>query len=397
MSRAEDPFVRHFQDAIKKKDSETLGVEVEHFIVKKDTKEAVPYSGPGGVREILSGLMELYPGSEVLPDDDFFGFAAPEFTITLEPAAQMEISIEPLEDISEIGRIYEEFRNKLESVLEPAGLTALTVGVTPVSRVDDMELIPKERYHLMDEHFKTTGTGGRQMMRGTASLQVSIDYSSEEDFRRKLQAAYYYGPVMKLFCDNASVFQGEPLKKHLMRTDIWNRVDPNRCGILPGVFSETYGFRDYADFLWNLVPIFVKEGKKVRPTGLQTVAQVYGGKELTEQEILHVLSMSFPDVRLKQFLEIRFADCVPLSRILAYCALVKGLLCHEDGLRFAEREIRQKGLGEADIRDSENSLMEKGWDGSVYGRPVKELASEMLTLAEGNLPEEEKAYLKEFR
>ena len=89
----------------------------------------------------------------------------------------------------------------------------------------------------MDEHFKKTGTGGRQMMRGTASSQISVDYTSEEDFRRKLQAAYFYTPLFKLGTDRVKTFQGEPVGMRMKRTDIWNRTDPSRCGVLPGVFK----------------------------------------------------------------------------------------------------------------------------------------------------------------
>ena len=56
------------------------------------------------------------------------------------------------------------------------------VGYQPASRVEDLTLIPKHRYDWMNEYFRTSGTGGMQMMRGTASTQVSIDYESEEDF-----------------------------------------------------------------------------------------------------------------------------------------------------------------------------------------------------------------------
>lgn len=42
--------------------------------------------------------------------------------------------------------------------------------------------------------------------------------------------------------------------------------------------------------------------------------------------------MAFPEVRLKTYLELRMADSVPMNLMLAYCALLKGLLYSEEGV-----------------------------------------------------------------
>ncbi len=390
------PFIRYFQEGTKREKSSALGVELEHFIVDKKTGRAVPYGGEDGIRQILSELIMLYPKAQVLPDDDFFGFETPEFTITLEPAAALEISIAPEFSIKRIVDIYQDFYLKLDQVLKKKGYAAVTAGCQPQSPVESLTLIPKKRYALMDARFRQFGTGGMEMMRGTASLQVSIDYRSEEDFRNKLRAAYYFGPVLKLFCDNSSSFQGEPLKKRLKRTQIWRRVDPVRCGILPEVFSDPYGFLEYTAFLGAMPPIFIKKGREVIDTGDKTVAQLYEGKEVSREEVVHILSMAFPDVRLKQYLELRFADSVPLPFMMAYCALIKGLFYSDKGVSYAERQIAERGISEKEVSEAENGIMELGWKAHVYGRPVRELADEMLTLARSGLEKEEAGYLDAF-
>lgn len=396
MNDWKESFIDYFVHAAKKKAAPRLGVEIEHFILDRDSKKAAPYSGDRGVRQILARLMELYPEARILPDDDFFGFSIPDFTITIEPAAQLEISIAPMESIREIADIYRSFSKDLDAVLAPLGYAACNVGCQPVSLVTELEQIPKRRYDLMNAHFQQTGTGGMEMMRGSASLQVSIDYYSQEDFRRKLQAAYYYGPLLKLLCDNSPSFQGKHLGTHLKRTDIWRRTDPDRCGILPGVFSPSYGFADYAAFLGNMPPIFLKQGQAIQPTGFRRVSELFADKVLSEEEIAHVLSLTFPDVRVKQYLEIRFADSVPYPFIPAYCAVIKGLLYAEGGLEYAQRKIRGGHMSEEDIHEAEDTLMVQGWDAKVYGRPVTELAKELLQLAGEGLPEEERPWLDAF-
>jgi len=395
MSNWKEPFVRWFLEGTKQSAVSMLGVEIEHFILDNKNR-AVPYSGEKGVRQILLRLMALYPDAEIIPDDDFFGFSVPEFTVTLEPASQLELSISPTPEIRRIGQIYREFRRNLDAVLEAFGYSAVSCGCQPESRAADLELIPKKRYGLMHEYFKGTGTGGAEMMRGTASLQVSVDYHSESDFRRKIQAAFYYSPVFKLLCDNASSFQGIPLQTCLKRTDIWRRVDPDRCGILPGIFDSSYGFADYADFLGAMPPIFLKYGHQVLPTGDKTVAELFSDKEPDKEETAHILSMAFPDVRLKSVLEIRFADSVPLPFMLAYCSLVKGLIYSEEGLAHAEEQIVRNDFSETAVLQAEDDIMKNGWQAAVYGCRVGELAEQWLALAQRNLSEEEGKYLEAF-
>ena len=389
-------LVDYFEKGIKRTCEPKLGVEIEHFLLEKASGIAVPYSGERGVRRILGRLMEFYPEAAVLPDDDFFGFSVPDFNITLEPASQLEISITAMESVSDIAKVYEAFSANLNALLSEYGYASYNYGCQPVSRVADLELIPKRRYHLMNAYFQQVGTGGMEMMRGTASLQVSIDYRSEEDFRRKLQAAQYYAPLLKLFCDYAPSFQGKELHTCLKRTDIWRRTDPARCGILPNVFSKTYGFSDYIDFLCAMPPIFLKQGDRILPTGFRTVAELFEGREISESEIPHILSMAFPDVRLKQFLEIRFADSVPLPFTLAYLSLLKGLLYSSEGLDFASEQIGRGELTETSVREAEDAVMEQGWTAAVYGHSAKDFARMLLALAGRNLPDQEQEYLDAF-
>ena len=392
-----DVFVAYFQRGIKRNIVPRLGIEIEHFIVSHDTKTAVPYDGKNGVREILCRLMAHYPNATVLMEEDLLlGFLTEDFTVTLEPAGQIEISIVPTESIACIADIYADFCRILQKELSPHNYDLMTVGCQPVSCVDNLPLIPKMRYRLLDEHFAKTGDGGREMMRGTASLQVSVDYFSEDDFRRKIQAAYYYSPIFKILTDNSPTFEGKLLTGFLKRTDIWRRVDKVRVGIVPRIFKPDFNFGDYAVFIGSIPPIFLPTKAGYRFTGDKTTAELYADKMQDEKEIEHILSMAFPEVRLKTYLELRMADSVPMNLMLAYCALLKGLLYSEEGVVFAEDSIRQSKLMEDDILAAEDNLMAKGFEAEVYGQPVRRIAANMINIAEGNLPHEERNYLQIF-
>lgn len=388
---------QYFEKGAKKEHGHELGLEIEHFIVKSDTLEAVPYGGENGIRSVLGLLAKRYPEAVVIGKEDILGLETAEFTITLEPAAQLEISIAKSFSVRKIRSVYRSFRQELDKILEGFGYKALTVGCQSKTRVEDIALIPQERYRLMDRHFKDTGDGGIQMMRGTCSVQVSVDYYSEEDFRRKIQAAYYYMPMLKILTDHSDSFEGVRINGHLKRTDIWSRTDKTRYGIPAGIFEPGYGFDSYASFLGRMPLIYRERGEEAEPTGLCTVSQLYEGATPDEKEIRHILSMAFPDVRLKSYLEIRFADSMPEEYLTAYCALVKGLIYQEASLDHVQDMIKEGSLTENDVKTAEQSLMQKGWDGYVYGRPVRSAARDMLRLADMYLTDEEKRYADVFR
>ena len=103
------------------------------------------------------------------------------------------------------------------------------------------------------------------MMRGSASTQVSIDYSSAPDCLRKLRLAFALVPLFSLMCDNSPVFEGKPRSHELVRTEIWRHCDPDRCGLVPDVMDPSFDLRRYAAFLLDAPAILVpcKQGAVV--------------------------------------------------------------------------------------------------------------------------------------
>lgn len=112
---------------------------------------------------------------------------------------------------------------------------------------------------------------------------------------------------------------------------------------------------------------------------------------MTRQDIEHILSMTFLDVRVKHYVEIRGADSMPLPYVLAYTALVKGLTF--------EKEVREELLArypiqEEDIRKAERSLAEHGYEGEIYGEPAAAFIGRLLQMAEDHLEPEKRKYLQ---
>ena len=385
-----DILEQHFRDGCKLNCVQKLGVEIEHFIVRSDSGESVTYYEEQGIESILRELAPEFPRRHC-EDGHLLGLYNNDYAISLEPAGQLEVSIVPKESICVIQKIYQSFLKQLYPLLKRRRFRLVTLGYQPVSQVDSLPLIPKKRYEYMDHHFQTAGTRGRNMMRGTAATQVSIDYDSEKDFVLKIRSAYMLMPLLKLLTDNTPVMDGEAYEGHMARTYIWDNVDPDRTGIIPGLFDEDFGFEKYAEFLLNMPVIFVENQGTPIYTGDQKTEEIWKETLFGQEDIEHILSMNFQDVRLKHYLEIRYADSMPINCVLGYAALIKGVFYQEEFLKELHKKLRPD---EESIRQTQKNLMENGFDGTAYGYPADKLLKYVMEGAKNRLCESEQLLLR---
>lgn len=366
-----------------------LGVELEHTIVNDDFTP-VPYEGEHGVAWLLSQLSGQF-ADEIRDDEgDLLGLIAPGKTVTLEPASQFELSAGPYTEIGEIRYDFEAFQRDVARLLAPAHERILAVGYHPSAKALDLQLIPKIRYAYMNNHFEKIGPWGQRMMRGSASTQVSIDYYSEEDCVRKMRVAYALAPLFALITDNAPTFEGEPSPHRMMRTQIWRECDPARCGVVPDVFAEGFGWRAYAEKILDTPAILVPDGNSWRATE-QTFGEVYAADPMTPKDVEHAVSMLFNDVRLKTYVELRPADAMPIPFVTAYAALIKGLFYSDDNLNELENEL--SAVTAQDVDDAKLALMRDGYDATVYGKQAGTWADELFERAHNGLQTNERNYL----
>ena len=171
------------------------------------------------------------------------------------------------------------------------------------------------------------------MMRGTASTQVSIDYYSEEDFMKKYRIAYYLKDVLSWFFSNTHMFEGEVYSDRNLRDIIWSGTDKRRVEVSLYMVDNTLSFENYANFVMQ-TPVIVNKEAGREYYDERTIGEIAEERIFSMDEMVHMLSMVFPMIRAKQFLELRFADSMPMDRVLCYVLLIKGL--------FSDVEYTQK-------------------------------------------------------
>ena len=378
-------LIQYFKNGSKKEDEQKLGVEVEHFIVKRQSLEAVSYYGPRGVEYILECLSPLYP-YRFEEDGHLLGLYNDDYSLSLEPAGQLEISINPQKDIDTVEQIYNKLLKQLKPLLRENNYQLVTLGYQPKSVVSKLRLIPKKRYEYMDKYFATVGTGGIHMMRGTSSTQVAIDYTNEADFILKYRVAYILMPLLALLMDNSPIYKGAQYNGYLLRNNIWERVDADRAGMIKGLFDDDFGFAKYAEHLMDLPLIFMPDDDKETYVGEKTIQDIKPEEILNVEDIDHVLSMTFLDIRLKNYVEIRFADSLPFEYVKGYMALIKGIFYND---KLLNKIINTYKADEITIQDAKDNISEHGFEGMAYGHKAQELLKVLLTEAKTILNREE--------
>lgn len=351
-----------------------LGIEIEHFVFDSNNHSAE-------YEDIVRILRSVMTDADIpyCPEGHLIGFYNDRYSISLEPAAQLEISINPCRTCHELEEIYNSFRARLDSVLSGFGMRLECFGYNPYEKAENLKLIPKKRYEYMDRYFNNTGSLGRNMMRATASVQVSVDFSDERDAVRKYQLACALSPVFSFIMDNSPVFEGEPYDRHMARAYVWNDVDPARCMIMDGCFSQEFGFAKYAEYIMNMPAILITDGKNVIFTKDKKIKEIYADKLMTRREIEHILSMAFFDVRLKNYIEIRMADSCGIGRAIDYVRLIRNI--------FYDRECMQKlesyigVVTNESVAQAKLSLIKNGYEGMIYKRPASEMINYVIACA----------------
>lgn len=405
-------IINHFKAGEKKLSDFSLGMEVEHFVVDKDTNKSISYYGKDGVEstlDILSkGVGEDKKSYSPESKENILGFDKEKYSISIEPGAQLEVSINKRRDVTCLDAGYREAIAEINPILENKNQKLLAIGYRPKAHLSDVELIPRKRYRSMYEYFgvngqeKSSGKGlGRNMMLMTASTQVSIDYSDELDFRKKYFLANALSPIFYAIADSVYLFEGKELEKFNKRAEIWYQTDRKRTGFFKGTignrreqtdeaFVPEFGYRQYAEAILDLSPIFdPRDGSDRSKDTLDSLLDQADEADF-EWLIDHSLSIAFPDVRLKNFIEIRMMDSVPAPLCFSYACLIKGIFY---GDRLDELCNRFKYLTDSALEGGIKSIIANGLEAYYFGDYVVNWAKNLIEIARENISEEEKKYL----
>ena len=367
-----------------------IGTEHEKFAFSLNTLKPLTYAGPNGIRVLLEKLTE-FGWEPVLENGQPIALTKPDHSsITLEPGGQVELSGAPLETIHQTCREVTGHIKQVKDVADELGAGILGLGYQPKWSLDDVGWMPKGRYKIMREYMPTRGSLGLHMMLATCTVQVNLDFRSESHMAEMFRAALALQPLATALWANSPFRDGKKNDFLSFRSHIWTDTDPDRCGVMPFVFEDNFGFESYVDYMLDMPMYFVyRDGQYIDASGRSFLDFMAGklpalpGETPSIKDWEDHLTTAFPEVRLKKFIEMRGADGGPSKNLCALPAFWVGLLYDDQALADVTSMISDWSYDEVSaLRDEVPIAALKT---PFRGSTLQDLAKDVLAIAKQGL------------
>lgn len=388
-----------FYKSFKPKSNFKIGIEFEKLGVCADTSHAIKYFDKNGAVEFLKRIKLSDDFRATSENGYILGLKGEKGDVTIEPGSQIEFSTKPFKSLKQAEEAYNEFNQKAGQIGNELGIKWIGLGIQPLSTYENIQMIPKARYDIMRSYLPTKGSKSPVMMLETAGTQTSIDYSSEADAMRKFRLSLGISPIMTAMFANSPIRGGKLTGYKSYRASGWLDTDNDRCGLVSrDIFEGNFGFTDYVDVLLDVPMFFIqRDNRLIDMTG--TTFREYlkhGYKEFNanmDDWNLHMTTF-FPDVRLKNYVEIRNCDCQKPDMAMAFPALIKGLFYNEESLEQVEKFV--DSLSWEEINELRCQVPKHGLDLEFKGYKLADIAREFVSIAEHSL-QEEAIYLEKLK
>ena len=330
-----------------------IGTEHEKFGFLTDSLRPPTFEGDRGIRVLLETLASRY-GWQIAREGDIpVALTRGMANITLEPAGQLELSGAPLETVHDTCREVNSHLDEVRSVADTLGIGFLGMGFQPKWPRDEMPWMPKGRYKIMHEYMPKVGSLGLDMMTRTCTVQVNLDFGSQADMVKKFRVSLALQPIATALFADSPFTEGRPNGYQSYRSHIWTDTDNDRTGMLDFVFEDGFGYERYVDYILDVPMYFSLQNGEYLDLAGQDFKQFMAGNlaalpgtRATMKDWADHLTTAFPEVRLKQYLEMRGADGGPWNRLCALPAFWVGLLYDDEALDAAWDLVKDFSLTE---------------------------------------------------
>ncbi len=385
-----DQLAEYLADGCKPKEDWRIGTEHEKFGYCLETHKPLPYEGDRSIRVLLEGLRDTFHWDPLEEGGKLIGLTKEGANISLEPGGQLELSGAPLETIHETCDEVNVHLREVKEIADKIGAGFLGLGSAPEWTHEDMDLMPKGRYKLMDGYMQKVGTLGTSMMRRTCTVQVNLDFASEADMVQKLRVSLALQPVATALFACSPFTEGKPNGFQSYRAHIWQNLDADRTGMLPFVFEDGFGFEAWVQWVLDVPMYFVyRDGEYINALGMSFRDFLKGelpalpGETPTLSDWADHLTTVFPEARIKKFMEMRGADGGPWRRLCALPAFWVGLLYDQAALDAAWDLCKDWSAEERDQLRVDAGL--RGFEASIRGQSMQELARRVLEISHAGL------------
>ena len=326
MIDTKDKIIDYFKSGIKNTKDFRIGIEHEKFLFNNQNNKRINYQK---IKEMFSALLE-FGWNPIFEKENIIGLNKRGKNITLEPGNQIELSGDKLNHIHEACAESYDYLFELKQVTKKLGISIVSAGFDPISKLEEIPNNPKERYKLMTRDMPLGGELSLDMMYRTCGTQLNIDYDSENDFIKKFKIINSIVPISIALFANSSIVEMKKSNYLSYRSKVWQNTSR---GGLPKLFLENLDFEKYAEFIMNFPILFIQQKEKYVSGQKYNFKDFMNGKideinnRLTNENDLSIhLSTIFTENRLKKYIELRSMDTCGWDCLCSGPAFYVGML-----------------------------------------------------------------------
>ncbi len=389
MQRLEkEQLINWFRAGEKSKELWKIGTEHEKFVFHLDNLERVGYFGKSGISELLNNLAKENNWEKVLENNNIIGLKDETgASISLEPGGQLELSGSPLENLHQTCKETGKHLHIMKKAINKLGLSMIGLGYDPKWSRKEQKWMPKGRYEIMKKFMPKVGELGLDMMLRTCTIQVNLDYFNEKDMVQKFQTSLALQSIATAIFANSPFIEGKESGYLSSRAIVWTDTDPHRTGVPEIVFTKHFGYEAWLDYVLKVPMYFVyRKGKYIDVSGKSFLDFMDGKLEGFEGQFPSIkdwedhITVPFPEVRLKQYLEMRGADGGPWNIICALPALWVGLL-YDNKAQLEAYDLAKPFMNPYTLEEGRISAAKYGLNGELGSKKIIDIAEEMLRIS----------------
>ena len=381
MITTKEKIIEYFESGIKANKDFKIGIEHEKFLFNSQNNKRIDYQK---IKEMFSALIE-FGWNPVLENDNIIALNKSGKNITLEPGNQIELSGDKLTNIHEACAESYDYLFELKQVTKKLNIKIVSAGFDPISKLDEIPNNPKKRYKLMTKDMPFGGELSLDMMYRTCGTQLNLDYSSEEDFKKKFKIINSLVPISIALFANSSIVEKKKSDYLSYRSKVWQNTSR---GGLPKLFLEDFDFEKYADFVINFPILFIQQKENYFSGIGYNFSDFMSGniKEINnrlpdENDLSTHLSTIFTENRLKKYIELRSMDTCGWDCLCAGPAFNVGML-------YGNLDEVYELISSWDKDKIINAYLEapqKGFNTQLMGKDLLYWSSELLDLSKKGL------------
>ncbi|HJL41539.1 MAG TPA: glutamate-cysteine ligase family protein [Myxococcales bacterium LLY-WYZ-16_1] len=312
------------------------------------------------------------------------GLKGPSRSVSLEPGGQLEYATSPHRQLRAMRDELLAYCDELKEAGARAGLTFLCLGHQPFVHVEDAPRMPKARYDRMRSYLGPRGARAMEMMLLTGSIQCALDFSDETNLTNKIRTATRASPFIAALTSASPFTRGKPNGFKSVRYQVWLETDSERCGVWPEMLdAEGLTAERYIERALGVSPMFLMRDGQFRATEERPFAHFvehgFEGQPVRVRDFLDHLTTFFPEVRVKNYVELRGSDCLQPRYVSALAGFWRGILDHEP--TRLEVEDRLASMDFEAIQNLQPAVARRGLEADSAAGPVVEVTEWLIETA----------------